>query len=108
MTGRSVVLIAGLVAAGCASGPSQWATQSQLQMRCGQTVEQVAQIAQREVRKVDVPDERRTHLVRDGSTDLWLVFTDGGLRSVQVAWTYQMTNVAMSPRWELCGANIAK
>jgi hypothetical protein len=97
-----------VILAGCACGPAQWATRAQLELRCGQTVEQVAQVVQRDVRRVDVADERRTHLVRDGGTDLWLVFGSGGLRTVQVAWTYQMTNVAMGPRWDLCASDRAK
>lgn len=102
------IVTGGLVVVGCACGPAQWATRSELDLRCGQTVEQVAKIAQREVRKVDIPDARRTHLVRDGSTDLWLVFADRGLRSAQVAWTYDMTRIAMSPRLDLCSTGEMK
>jgi hypothetical protein len=56
----SFSMVGGLIVAGCACGPAQWATRSEMDLRCGQTVEQVAQIAQRDVRKVDVPDVRRT------------------------------------------------
>ena len=91
-----------MILAGCACGPSGWATSAEMELRCGQTVEQVAAITGKSVRAVDVPDSRRTHLARDDNTDLWLVFDGKGLRSVQVAWKYQLKRVAMSPRLELC------
>ena len=68
------------------------------------TPEEVSQIAGRKVEKVDVPDARLTHMIRDGSTDLWLIFDGGRLKSVQVAWSYQPTRVASSQRLELCSS----
>ena len=97
------LLAVSLLLAGCACGPSHWAVTAEMGARCGMTPEEVGQIAGHKVEKVDLPDFRRTHVVRDGGTDLWLVFDQtGGLKSVQVAWAYQPTRMARSQRLELC------
>lgn len=97
--GVAVLLV---LISGCATGPATWATDAELQVRCGMTIDQVSRITGRTIAKVDVADNRRTHIVREGDTDLWLVFTDRGLESVQVAWAYQPTRTASSQRLELC------
>lgn len=94
------VLVA--IASGCAAGPENWATDAEMRVRCGMTVDQVSRITGRAIEKADVVDHRRTHFIREGDTDLWLVFTDRGLQSVQVAWAYQPTRTASSQRLELC------
>lgn len=98
----AIISCLAMLLTGCACGPSGWATSAEMELRCGQTVEQVAAITGKSVRAVDVPDSRRTHLVRDDNTDLWLIFDGKGLSSVQVAWIFQLKRVAMTPRLELC------
>lgn len=102
MKAIAIVLLAILLSA-CSSGPARWAEETEAQLRCGMSVEDVRSIARREVEQRDVPRDWSTHAIRDGRTDLWLGFPEGRLRWVQVLWAQKMMKMAMYQRRDLCG-----
>ena len=66
------------------------------------TEKEVADRAGLPVNALDPPRPFATHLIRDGATDVWLVFDDGRLRSIQLAWMYALKKMKTDPRIDLC------
>ena len=87
----------------CSCGPAQWAEETSGRLQCGMTIDQVHAIAGRKIVALDVPRDWTTHMIRDGSTDLWLGFSDGKLRWAQVLWAQKIERMAMYQRVDLCG-----
>jgi hypothetical protein len=94
--------VLGILLSGCACGPAEWAEKAEARLECGMSVEDVRNIAGRDIQHMDVPRDWTTDLIRDGSTDLWLGFQDGKLTSVQVLWAQKMMKMAMYQRRDLC------
>jgi hypothetical protein len=44
-----------------------------------------------------------TDVIADGATEVWLVFANDELRSIQVAWMYALKKMKSQPRIDLCG-----
>ena len=91
-----------LLLTGCASRPAAWANELGGKLRCGMTVSEVQQLAQKPIERAN--RSWMTHLVRDGATDVWLTFENDRLRAYQVAWVKPLTMVEETPRVELCAA----
>jgi hypothetical protein len=103
---RHICLIAAaMVLTGCSCGPAKWAEETENRLSCGLTADDVRSISGRDVQHLDVPRDWTTHLIRDGSTDLWLGFVDGKLRWSQILWAQKMMKMAMYSRRDLCGGN---
>ena len=54
------------------------------------SVEEVQRLAGDRIVNGDHPRSWSTHFIRDGSTDIWLVFKDDRVRSTQLAWMYRL------------------
>jgi hypothetical protein len=66
------------------------------------SVSEVERLAHRKLIEEDSPRAEMTHYIRDGSTDVWFVFSDDKLKSVQVLWAEKMMRYASYPRRILC------
>jgi len=97
-----VMILIGALVAGCATFSRARAEKVQAQLRCGLTVSEVERIVGGSVQAVEAPDPRLTHLFRDGPTDLWFRFDNGGLRSSQVIHVVGLTGTREDPRVEHC------
>jgi hypothetical protein len=42
-------------------------------------------------------------VIGDGATEVWLVFENDELRSIQVAWMYALKRMKAEPKIDLCG-----
>ena len=100
-------IVAGAFLGGCSCGPARWAEETEARLECGMSVEDVRRIAGRDVEKMDAPRDWTTHLIRDGSTDLWLGFADGKLKWSQVLWAQKMMKMAMYQQRNLCSSTAA-
>ncbi len=98
-----VPILLSLVVVGCSCGPARWADEAPDRLQCGMTVAEVRITIGKDITALDVPRDWTTHMVRDGSTDLWLGFPEGRLRWVQVLWAQKMQVMAMYQRRDLCG-----
>lgn len=90
---------------GCATSPAQWAVQLPDRLRCGMTPKEVEAVSERRVVALDPPRTYVTHLIRDEATDVWLVFREERLRSVQLAWMRQLKRVDEEPVRQLCASD---
>lgn len=105
---RFLTLIGGyLLLSGCVwfCGPASWAERLEAKVQCGMSPQQVEQLANHQIVKMDAPTAWGTHLIRDGTTDVWLVYADDKLQSVQVAWTYTYGKVLFGQPVKLCQAS---
>ncbi len=85
-------------------GPAGWAERLELKVTCGMSPQQVTDLANHQIAKMDVPTAWGTHLIRDGATDVWLVFRDDKLESMQVAWMYTYGKMLFGQRVRLCSS----
>jgi hypothetical protein len=98
---RIFLLLISLMMTGC-GGPSRWADDISLKLACNMSPQEVEKISGRDLVKLEAPREWATHYIRSGSTDLWLIFKDEKLKSVQVAWAEKMMKMASYQRMDLC------
>jgi hypothetical protein len=77
------VIVAFTLLAGCAVMATSKMHSLQDQFSCGMSQAQVEAIVGERLQTIE-KDRRVTHFYRSGMADLWLVFTDGKLRSSQV------------------------
>lgn len=106
---RSIVSVVLLeVLSGCVlfCGPDRWATRLELEVKCGMPPQQVANLADRQTEKMEVPTAWGTHLIRDGATDVWLNFQEDRLQSIQIGWTYAYGKVLFSQPIKLCASTV--
>jgi hypothetical protein len=102
---RILLLLLMAVLSGCSCGPATWAEDTEARLTCGLTVDEVRNIAGRDIEQRDVPRDWSTHAIRGGGTDLWLGFENGKLRWSQVLWEQEMIKMAMYSRRDLCGGS---
>ena len=97
-----VVGIAFMLSA-CMCGPARWAEELQFQVRCGMSPQEVEQVSGRKVEALN--RSWATHYIRDDwSTHAWLIFKDDQLQSIQVAWVYQLKQMASAQKRQLCNS----
>ena len=102
----SVLLFAiTVVMVGCAS-PGGWAEALEPKLRCGMSVKEVEKLTQKTVIEMDSPRVWRTHMISSGNTDVWLIFREGKLESVQIAWAEKIMRLASYQRIDLCGQSL--
>jgi len=87
-------------------GPDRWATDLELEVQCGMSSQQVTRLADRQLEKMEVATAMGTHLIREGSTDVWLNFKDDQLQSIQVGWTYAYGKVLFGQPVKLCSTAV--
>lgn len=63
---------------------------------------EVEGVAHREVVPVVPARSWGTHLIRDGTTDVWLTFQNDKLRSIQLAWMQKLKRMHAEPKIDLC------
>ena len=97
------VLAAGLILlSGCGvTRPARWAETLSSRVTCGMSQSQVAEEARRPVSPLN--HSWGTHVIGDGATEVWLVFENDELRSIQVAWMYALKRMKAEPKIDLCG-----
>ena len=83
-------------------GPDRWADRLELEAKCGMSPQEIERLADRQLVKAEIPTARRTHVIRDGATDVLLIFKEDQLQSIQSAWTYAYGKVLYSQRVKLC------
>ena len=66
------------------------------------TIEEVQALVNKPIIEKEAPMNNRTHYIRDGSTDVWFVFRDGKLKSVQILWAHKMMRYASYQQALLC------
>ena len=76
--------------------PADWAEEFVEQLECDMSLAQVQSLTSRDVYAEDAPRQNMTHSIRDGSTDVWLVFENNKLKSAQVLWAHKMMKYAIS------------
>jgi hypothetical protein len=91
-----------LFLAGCGVLSRAHAERVQSQLTCGLTILEVERAVGGPLHAQEARDPRVTHLFRDGFTDLWLVFDNGGLRSSQISHVVGFTGTRESPRIDHC------
>lgn len=94
-----LVTIATLISS-CAK-PALWAEDLVSKLHCGMRVDEVRALTKKDILFEGAKD-RMTHLIRDGATDVWLVFGDDGLESAEIAWATNLQTYDSSGRERLC------
>lgn len=99
----SALLIALLGAASCSSLPAQWAEELEDQVRCDMSLDQVQELSEKKLEKID-SGVRGTHRVSDapGTSEVWFVFVENKLKSVQVVWAHRVMEYAYFEQSTLC------
>jgi hypothetical protein len=82
--------------------PAKWAEEFVEQLKCDMSLAQVQSLTSKDVNAEDAPRKDMTHYVRDGSTDVWLVFENDKLKSAQVLWAQEMMKYASYQQIQLC------
>ena len=82
--------------------PGKWAEEFVEQLKCDMSVSKVQSLTTKNVYAENAPRKDMTHYVRDGSTDVWLVFENDELKSAQVLWAQEMMKYASYQQIQLC------
>ena len=82
--------------------PAKWAEEFVQTLECDMLLEQVRSLTPKEIQEEDAPRRGMTHFIRDGRTDVWLVFKDNQLKSAQVLWAQEMMKYASYQQIQLC------
>ena len=100
-----IALLVCAALAGCASTRVPARIENVIaKLQCGMTTLEVEKIAGTNLR----PQGLRpwgTHILKEGSTDIWLQFEDDRLEATQVATLDGLMRMKLWPRSELCGSS---
>lgn len=99
---KLITLIIGSLMLTACSTPSRWAEKMEQDVSCDISVADVQKLIDKDIIVEDVPRKNRTHYIRSGDTDVWLVFVDNKLKSVQVLWAHEMMKYASYQQVQLC------
>ena len=99
---RIVAIILALLTLAACKLPAKWAEEFVGQLKCDMSLAQVQSLTSRDVHAEDAPRRDMTHYIRDGSTDVWLVFDNDKLKSAQVLWAQEMMKYASYQQIQLC------
>ena len=98
----TVLILAVFLAYACGTASRAHAERAQSQFRCGLSLVEVERIVGGPLQAQEGREPRLTHLFRDGRTDLWLTFDNGGLRSSQLIQVVGLKGTEAGTRLEHC------
>ena len=88
---------------GCQLRPARWAVDLVEDLDCGMSLPDTEAIAERRVRKLEVPDAWTTHVISGRRrTTVWLGFEKGGLVRGQITWVEAFKSVSTRDEVDLC------
>lgn len=89
---------------GCSDEPATWARELLPRLKCGMSVAEVGQLADRQIIALDPRRDWATHQIggETSQTVVWLIFDADRLQSAQLAWAYKLKRMHQGPRTDLC------